>query len=578
MNYSKEKEELLNSNIPNEIIDQLLKYEKAVGRIIEILKTETLTDEEVSEYRELALKIKQKYRILRGEYDVLYFAYQYFSDFYNTENENNLIPKKYSIDDAPDFHRELCGILDTLNEEPTKRICWSVSRGHGKSAYLSNVFPVHQIVYSKRHYILVISETQTMSQKFVEWVADQLKFNKKLQSDFGVLLSANQKANSVDNQEGFVTSTNIRVQAASMGKQLRGARHGSYRPDLCICDDLESARNTNTLELREKNLNWFNSVVMPIGDPTRTSFIYMGTLVHGSGLLPAVLKRSDFQGKIYSAIVSYPERQDLWDKVEEMLREVENPNREQDVDNFYNANFEEMNRGAKTLWSDRFTYLDLIKIKSNIGSRSFASEYLNIAGDDESAIFKSSYFDYYEDKDLYYNNGQKMNMTIVGFWDLALGKNDRSDYNAIITIGIDKRSGAIYVLDAWAAKVPMHEALQVVIQKIMQYQHNVFGVETVQAQYEMLRQLREKLTKMNYYKTRTVGINPRGRKEDRIEELEPLVEQGVIKFKKNQRLLIEMLSQFPNHDHDDLPDALASAVNLGGKQRKRTYWKKPEGF
>ena len=578
MNYSKEKEELLNSNIPNEIIDQLLKYEKAVGRIIEILKTETLTDEEVSEYRELALKIKQKYRILRGEYDVLYFAYQYFSDFYNTENENNLIPKKYSIDDAPDFHRELCGILDTLNEEPTKRICWSVSRGHGKSAYLSNVFPVHQIVYSKRHYILVISETQTMSQKFVEWVADQLKFNKKLQSDFGVLLSANQKANSVDNQEGFVTSTNIRVQAASMGKQLRGARHGSYRPDLCICDDLESARNTNTLELREKNLNWFNSVVMPIGDPTRTSFIYMGTLVHGSGLLPAVLKRSDFQGKIYSAIVSYPERQDLWDKVEEMLREVENPNREQDVDNFYTANFEEMNRGAKTLWSDRFTYLDLIKIKSNIGSRSFASEYLNIAGDDESAIFKSSYFDYYEDKDLYYNNGQKMNMTIVGFWDLALGKNDRSDYNAIITIGIDKRSGAIYVLDAWAAKVPMHEALQVVIQKIMQYQHNVFGVETVQAQYEMLRQLREKLTKMNYYKTRTVGINPRGRKEDRIEELEPLVEQGVIKFKKNQRLLIEMLSQFPNHDHDDLPDALASAVNLGGKQRKRTYWKKPEGF
>lgn len=578
MNYSKEKEELLNSNIPNEIIDQLLKYEKAVGRIIEILKTETLTDEEVSEYRELALKIKQKYRILRGEYDVLYFAYQYFSDFYNTENENNLIPKKYSIDDAPDFHRELCGILDTLNEEPTKRICWSVSRGHGKSAYLSNVFPVHQIVYRKRHYILVISETQTMSQKFVEWVADQLKFNKKLQSDFGVLLSANQKANSVDNQEGFVTSTNIRVQAASMGKQLRGARHGSYRPDLCICDDLESARNTNTLELREKNLNWFNSVVMPIGDPTRTSFIYMGTLVHGSGLLPAVLKRSDFQGKIYSAIVSYPERQDLWDKVEEMLREVENPNREQDVDNFYNANFEEMNRGAKTLWSDRFTYLDLIKIKSNIGSRSFASEYLNIAGDDESAIFKSSYFDYYEDKDLYYNNGQKMNMTIVGFWDLALGKNDRSDYNAIITIGIDKRSGAIYVLDAWAAKVPMHEALQVVIQKIMQYQHNVFGVETVQAQYEMLRQLREKLTKMNYYKTRTVGINPRGRKEDRIEELEPLVEQGVIKFKKNQRLLIEMLSQFPNHDHDDLPDALASAVNLGGKQRKRTYWKKPEGF
>ena len=98
----------------------------------------------------------------------------------------------------------------------------------------------------------------------------------------------------------------------------------------------------------------------------------------------------------------------------------------------------------------------------------------------------------------------------------------------------------------------MHEALNVAIQKIQQFQHNIFGVETVQAQYEMLRQLRERLTKMNYYKTRTIGINPKGRKEDRIEELEPLVEQGVIKFKKSQRLLIEMMEQFPNHDRQSL--------------------------
>lgn len=573
-----EEERELKTYIPIDVLVQLDKYEKSIKKIIEILKTEDLSVEEIEQYRDLAYEIKKKYRILRGEYDVLYFAYQYFSDLYNPENEGNLIPGKYSLEDAPDFHKELCSMLDSLTADPTKRIAWSVSRGHGKSAYLSNIFPIHQVVYGKRHYIIIISETQTMSQKFVEYVADQLKFNKKLQEDFGVLLSTDKMANLVDNKDGFVTSSNIRVQAASMGKQLRGARHGAYRPDLVICDDLESAKNTNTLELREKNLHWFNAVVMPIGDPTRTSFIYMGTLVHGSGLLPAVLKRSDFNGKIYSAIQSYPEREDLWQKVEEMLRDIENPNREEDVDKFYMENYEEMNRGVKTLWSDRFTYMDLIKIKVNVGSRAFASEYLNIASDDESAIFKSSYFQWYEDKDLYYNNGQRMNMTIVGFWDLALGKNDRSDYNAIVTIGIDKRSGAIYVLDAWAAKVPMHEALNVAIQKIQQFQHNIFGVETVQAQYEMLRQLRERLTKMNYYKTRTIGINPKGRKEDRIEELEPLVEQGVIKFKKSQRLLIEMMEQFPNHDHDDLPDALASAVNLGGKQRKRTYWKKPEGF
>ena len=71
MNYSKEKEELLNSNIPNEIIDQLLKYEKAVGRIIEILKTETLTDEEVSDVVEIESMVQEEFGIVSRN-DLIY--------------------------------------------------------------------------------------------------------------------------------------------------------------------------------------------------------------------------------------------------------------------------------------------------------------------------------------------------------------------------------------------------------------------------------------------------------------------------------------------------------------------------
>ena len=87
-------------------------------------------------------------------------------------------------ENAPNFHQELCGILNELEFNPTKKIGWSVPRGHGKSAYLSNVFPVHQIVYKKRNYVLIVSETEKMAQRFVEWVGDQLKFNKKLREDF----------------------------------------------------------------------------------------------------------------------------------------------------------------------------------------------------------------------------------------------------------------------------------------------------------------------------------------------------------------------------------------------------------
>ena len=564
--------------MPENIHTKLQQIEDSIHKIADEIKTGEYSPEEAQELLEIARDLKTQYRILRGEYDVLYFAYEYFSDKKNPDNDNNLIPNGAGIEEAPDFHGELCGILNSLNTYITKRIAWSVPRGHAKSAYLSNVFPVHQIVYKKRKYMLIVSETDSMAQKFVEWVANQLKYNEKLREDFGVLLHENKTSNERDNQEEFVTTNGIKVQSASMGKQLRGARYGAYRPDLVILDDLESAKNTNTKELREKNLHWFNSVIMPIGDITRTAYIYMGTLVHGQGLLPAVLGRSDFRGKIYSAIVSEPDNAELWEELEKILRNQENDDREHDAEVFYYANKEEMDKGVKTLWQDRFPYYELIKIKVNVGSKAFGSEYLNKPTDDESAIFKSGYIQYYEDKDLFTNEGRPMNLEVYGFWDIAIGKNSRSDYNAIITIGRDKRTGILYVLDAWVKKVPMHEALEVVIRKIEEYGHNAFGVETVQAQYDMYRQLRERLIKKGYYKTRVLAVNPKGRKEDRIEQLEPLVEQGVIKFKRSQRMLLEMLEQFPNHDHDDAPDALASAVELAGKQRKRTYYKKPTGM
>lgn len=563
------------NNLPEKVHKKLDEYLNAKSITFDMIKQYNAAgDVETSKlliqkYNE----IEKKYRILRGEYDVLYFAYEYFSDERNPENENNLIPKGTFFNDAPEFHKILCGKLDELNIIPTRKICWSVPRGHAKSGYMSNVFPTHQICYKKRHYILIVSETAGMSRAFVDWINGQLKHNKKLREDFGEVLSPNKMLNELDNQDAFITHTGIKVQASSIGSQLRGSRNGAYRPDLVILDDLESSKNTNTPELRLKNEMWFNSVIMPIGDITRTAFIYMGTLVHGQGLLPHVLHRSDFDGRIYSAIVSEPERNDLWQEFDKILRDVDNPNRDADADNFYYENREEMDKGAATLWNERFTYKELMKIKVNVGSRAFSSEYLNLPSDSETCIFKNEYFVFYPELDIDYRK-----LEIYSFWDIAIGKNSRADYNAIVTIGRDKITGIIYVLDAWAEKIPMHKALRVALKKIKQWNPKVFGVETVQAQYDMFRQLRENCIKEGIYSTRILAVNPKGKKEERIEALEPLIEGGYIRLNKGHRLLLEQLEMFPAHDNDDLPDALASAIEIAGKQRKRTYYKKPKGF
>ncbi|MGG3561662.1 phage terminase large subunit [Neobacillus rhizosphaerae] len=546
-------------------------------RMIELIKRKVPTVTDLEEKREWLVKLKQLKRIDRAENDVLFFMYQYLGAEMNPEFEEPLIPKGVSIDMAPDFHIQLTDILNVVsNEEVNKRIAWAAPRGHAKSAYLSNAFPLHQCVYQKRKYILIISETDSMSKKFIEYVANALKFNKLLREDFGELLSPKSQMNERDNQEAFLTKAGTLVEASSMGKQMRGKRNGAYRPDLVICDDLESSKNTNTAELRDKNLHWFNSVVMPIGDPDRTAFIYMGTAVHQSGLLFEVMRRSDFQSKLFSAIISPPERQDLWDMFDELLRDQTNPNRKETALAFYEMNREEMDKGVEVLWEQRWSYLGLMIEKSNMTSKAFASEYLNVPIDEDSQTFSKDrmvFWDYGELDDL--------NLEIYGAWDMAFGKSNRSDYNAVVILGRERRTGVLYVLHTWAEKCPAHKAMEKALEIIKEYQPRVFAVETVQGQFDLYRQLREQMMKDRVYMTKLKPITTNrshGKKEERIEQMEPLFENGVIRPHQAQRLLLEQLEMFPFGDHDDLPDALQMALDLCSLQTRKSWARKPAGL
>ena len=528
--------------------------------------------------------LEKTYRICRSAYDVLFFAYEYFSDDRNLENDSNLIPAGCSPENAPDVHKELCLMLDGIAwDNHSGKVCYSMPRGHAKSTFVSNVFPIHQCYFDcatdgGRKYILIISETEDLSTKFVEYINSQLKFNKKLREDLGVIMNESKFDNKKDTGMEFVTTKGTMVRAAGMGKALRGARNGAYRPDLVILDDLESMANTNTKELREKNLHWYNSVIEPIGVEGRTAFLYVGTLVHGNGLLPDILTRIDYESRKYAAIVQEPDNMELWMHYCEILDDKTDEEREAKADAFYEENREEMDKGWKTLWS-RWTYSALMKKKSTLGTKAFNSEYMNIAYDPDSQIFNEDNIIFFDDRDLIDQWGRRIPLDVYGFWDLAVGKgNKRDDYNAVVIIGRGKLTGVMYVLDAWSAKVPAHKALAVAEQKISEWQPRLFGVETIQMQYEFYRQLQENIMKHGLYSTRLKACNPKAKKEDRIQILEPLFETGYLRLKRSQRLLLEQLLVFPQGEHDDLPDALASAVDLAGKTRQRTHYIKPEGW
>lgn len=495
-------------------------------------------------------------RIHRAEYDLMYFMLEYFSEDGNPDNPDNLIPKGVNYENSADFHRELCRLLDDITQGKTRsNVAWCVGRGHAKTAYLSNGYLCHQLVFRHKRYIVLVSETTGVAADFLSWTRNQLKFNQKLREDFGELLSPQKTKNVADNNEEFITYEGQKVEAKGIGTQVRGLRNGATRPDLFLLDDLESKENTNTPEAIEKNKNWFREELLPALS-REGMCIYMGTIVCFDSLLDWVIKkRKDFKSRKFPAVLSWSERPDLWD-VWRKIYNSDDPDALEKSDAFFNANKEEMLRGTSVLWEARFSYLDLMKIRENDGIKAFNQEYLGEPTDEERQIFKPDYFTYFTEEDV---EGREFDC--YGAIDFAMGK-EKGDYSVIVTLAKSKKSSVCYVVDVFMERVHPDILLQTAVEKALRYQYKVLAVESQHAQEWFADKLAEALQEHGYpAHTRLKQVKQRMRKALRIEALLPDIQAGRIRFNRNMRAELEQLEMYPMHRHDDFPDCLAMAYS-----------------
>ena len=112
--------------------------------------------------------------------------------------------------------------------------------------------------------------------------------------------------------------------------------------------------------------------------------------------------------------------------------------------------------------------------------------------------------------------------------------------------------------------------LKTAVEKAIQYQYSAMAVEAQQAQEWFADKLTEALHAKGYpATTRLKQVKQRTRKSLRIESMLPDIQNGNLRFKRSQRLLLEMFEMYPNHNHDDGPDACQMAFSVAGSGRKR---------
>ncbi len=453
---------------------------------------------------------------------------------------SNYFPHYVRSSSRSQLHNYLFEHLPQVLQQPSSvHLAIAAPRGEAKSTLVSQLFTLYCLVAQKKRYALIVMDSIDQAYPMLEAIKVELEFNQRLRVDFPEIAGQGR----VWQAATIVTKANQKVQVAGSGKKLRGLRHGAYRPDLVVLDDIENDEQVRSPEQRDKLHDWLKKTVLPLGAAgDKLDVVYIGTILHYDSVLNRTLSSKAWKTAKFKALIRQPDDMSLWDKWEDFyLNEGEAV-----ADAFYAQNKSAMDKGAVVSWAAR-PILTLMKIRARDGHATFDSEYQNDPLSSDDAMFANA---------LTYWTELPGELVYFGALDPSLGKAGASrDPSAILVGGYHRETGKLYVIEAQVKKRLPDLIIEDVIRMQKQYQCQRWFVETVQFQ-EFLKDELVKRSAQRGIPVPATATKPNTDKMLRIESLQPHMANGLILLHSSQATLISQLRHFPKADHDDGPDAL----------------------
>ena len=453
---------------------------------------------------------------------------------------SNYFPHYVRSSSRSQLHNYLFEHLPQVLQQPSSvHLAIAAPRGEAKSTLVSQLFTLYCLVAQKKRYALIVMDSIDQAYPMLEAIKVELEFNQRLRVDFPEIAGQGR----VWQAATIVTKANQKVQVAGSGKKLRGLRHGAYRPDLVVLDDIENDEQVRSPEQRDKLHDWLKKTVLPLGAAgDKLDVVYIGTILHYDSVLNRTLSSKAWKTVKFKALIRQPDDMSLWDKWEDLyLNEGEAV-----ADAFYSQNKSTMDKGAVVSWAAR-PILTLMKIRARDGHATFDSEYQNDPLSSDDAMFANA---------LTYWTELPGELVYFGALDPSLGKAGASrDPSAILVGGYHRETGKLYVIEAQVKKRLPDLIIEDVIRMQKQYQCQRWFVETVQFQ-EFLKDELVKRSAQRGIPVPATATKPNTDKMLRIESLQPHMANGLILLHSSQATLISQLRHFPKADHDDGPDAL----------------------
>ncbi|MDB5802278.1 MAG: phage uncharacterized protein [Rhodocyclales bacterium] len=413
-------------------------------------------------------------------------------------------------------------------------------RGEAKSTITTQLFVLWCVITERKWYPIIGMDAFDQAAIMLEAIKAELDSNPRLLMDFPEATGQGRVW-----QAGVILTTNDRkIEAVGSGKRIRGRRHGPHRPDLFIGDDLENDENVRSPEQRDKLQGWITKGVLKLGGAgDKFDTIIIGTVLHYDSVLARLLKNPLWRSRIFRALITFPDRMDLWDRWEEVLLNVGQDEAQQ----FYQDNRDDMEAGAVVSWPAGRPLIALMTIRARDGHASFDSELQNNPLSDSDAPFA---------KCITFWVNRIALWIFYGACDPSLGKSGASrDPSALLVGGFNRETGILDVVEASIRKRLPDRIIEDIIALQLEYKCLRWVVESVQFQ----EFLRTELVKRSAQRGIPVPARPTQPHSDkilRIEALQPHMANGLIRLHPSQTTLIDQLRHFPKADHDDGPDAL----------------------
>ncbi len=177
------------------------------------------------------------------------------------------------------FHKQMFG----LSEEPLlKLIVLTAFRGAGKSTILNLSMILWSILGKpQKKFVIIISKTIFQAKAHLKNIIEELKENDLLKNDFNLLDKRmfNDSITSIEFKE-----YEAKIILATTKQALRGLKYKSHRPDLIICDDLESDNSDISDRSIKERDNWFKNEVMAcVG--SNSKIIILGTPIQETSII-----------------------------------------------------------------------------------------------------------------------------------------------------------------------------------------------------------------------------------------------------------------------------------------------------